>query len=282
MTDLHLLWSWSAQGSLRAALRQKRNVVRADYSPDLGPLDDGRRRGTFFRELYASVGSSVEEMGEDRLPADAFIEWDAVKRAVAEMVPARIVVWTSRSAADSVFLRMAAHFLHMFDRPLWRVQVETGDYFCSVGALPGDKLISFLPQAEEIDAETTGRYNAEFEAMAADPHMLRRANEDGTLTYHDLTFYDDTIIGYCSFEWQRVVMIVGYTMGHADPLNPPGDVVIFSRLLHLVEAGKLELDGEFTSIYEDGFRRRQVRIGPNSCWAERGPAGGGRPGERGC
>src|SRR5690606_7687234 len=146
MTDLHLLWSWSAQGSLRAALRQKRNVVRVDYSPDLGPLDDGRRRGTFFRELYASVGSSVEGMGEDRLPADAFIEWDAVKRAVAEMVPARIVVWTSRSAADSVFLRMAAHFLHMFDRPLWRVQVETGDYFCSVGALPGDKLISFLPQ----------------------------------------------------------------------------------------------------------------------------------------
>ena len=118
--------------------------------------------------------------------------------------------------------------------------------------------------------------------MAADPHMLRRANEDGTLTYHDLTFYDDTIIGYCSFEWQRVVMIVGYTMGHADPLNPPGDVVIFSRLLHLVEAGKLELDGEFTSIYEDGFRKRQVRIGPNSCWAERGPAGGGRPGGRGC
>lgn len=260
MTDLHLLWSWSAQGSLLAALRQRRNVMRADHAPDLGPLDDGRRRGTFFRELYASIGSSAEEMGEDFLPADAYIEWEAVKRAATEMIPDRIVVWTSRSGADSVFLRMAVHFLHMLDRPLWRVQVETGDYFCSVGALPGDKLISFLPQAEEIDAETTGRYSAEFEAMAANPHMLRRASEDGTLTYHDLTFYDDTIIGYCSWEWRRVIHVVGDTMGHADNLNPPGDTLIFSRLLHLVETGKLELDGEFTSIYEDGFRQRRVRI----------------------
>jgi hypothetical protein len=49
-------------------------------------------------------------------------------------------------------------------------------------------------------------------------------------------------------------------MGHADNLNPPGDVLIFSRLLHLVETGRLELDRESTSIYEDGFRERRVRV----------------------
>ena len=260
MTDLHLLWSWSARGSLRAALRQKRNVMRADHAPDLGPLDDGRRRGTFFRELYASVGSSVEEMGEDFLPADAYAEWEAVKRAVAEMVPDRIVVWTSRSGADYVFLRMAVHFLHVLDRPLWRVQVETGDSFCAVAALPGEKLISFLPEAEEIDAETAARYTADFEAMAADPHMLRRTNAAGDLTYHDLTFYDDAIIGHCSFEWRKVIRVVGDTMGYADSLNPVGDVLIFSRLLHLVETGKLEMDAGGRSIYSDGFRERRVRI----------------------
>ena len=260
MTDLHLVWSWSAQGSLRSVLRQKRNVMRADHAPDLGPLDDGWRRGTFFRQLYASVGSSTEEMGDDFLPADVYADWEAIREAVVQMVPDRIVVWTSRSSADYVFLRMAVHFLRLLDRSLWRVQVETGNYFCSVAALPGDKLIPFLPQAEEIDAETTGRYSAEFEAMAANPHVLRRMGADGILTYHNLTFYDDTVIGHCSSEWRKVVSVVADTMGHADPLNPPGDVVIFSRLLHLVKTGKLEMDAGDRSIYSDGFRERRVRI----------------------
>lgn len=262
MTDLHLVWSWSAAGSLRGALRQKKNVMRADQAPDLGPLDDGRRRGAFFRELWGSVGNSTDEFGDDFFPADAYSEWDAILSAIAETTPDRILIWTSDSGADYVFLRMAAHFLRDHQASLWQVRVNTGDHFRSVASVPGDTLVAFLPAATKIDVETARSYDAEFETMAANPSLLRMATANGQLTYHDLSVFDDAIVGFCSWEWRRVVHVVADTMGHADNLNPPGDILIFSRLLHLVRTGKLELEGEFTSIYEDEFRKKRVRIRP--------------------
>jgi len=264
MTDLHLVWSWSAAGSLQGALRQKRHVMRADPAPDLGPLDNGKRRGAFFRELWTSIGLSPDDLGGDFLPADAYAEWDVIREAIVEMNPDRLLIWTSDSGADHVFLRMATHFLCDYQTLLWCVHVDSGDHFCSVGSLPGETLLAFLPTATRIDAATARAYEAEFEAMAANTGVLKMATAEGGLTYHDLAFFDQAIVGYCSGEWRKAVQVVGNTMGHADNLNPPGDILIFSRLLHLVKTGKLELDGEFTSIYEDEFRKKRVRIRPNS------------------
>lgn len=259
MTDLHLVWSWSAKASLQAALRQRTNVMRADNAPDLGPLNDGRQRGTFFRELYQSVGMDTGELGEEGLPTNAFSEWATIKEAIVDTNPDRVLIWISDSGADHVFLRMASHFLGDCGTQLWQVQVKTGDHFCAVGSLPGETLLSFLPSARKIDSGSIKRYADEFDAMAANPHLLRMATPEGHLTHHDLSFFDDAILGYCSSEWRRTMHVVGDTMGHADNLNPPGDLLIFSRLLHLVRAGMLQLDGEFSSIYEDGFRRSCVR-----------------------
>lgn len=233
--------------------------MRADNAPDLGPLNDGRQRGTFFRELYQSVGMDTGELGEEDLPTNAFSGWATIKQEIAETVPERVLIWTSHSGADYVFLRMASHFLADCGTRLWQVHVKTGDHFCAVGSLPGETLLSFLPSAKMIDSGSIRRYADEFDAMAANPCLLRMATPDGRLTYHDLSFFDDAILGYCSFEWRRTIHVVGDTMGHADSLNPPSDLLIFSRLLHLVRAGRLELDGEFSSIYEDGFRRCCVR-----------------------
>lgn len=58
-------------------------------------------------------------MGDDFLPADADVEWKAVKGAVVEMVPDRIVIWTSKSGADYVFLRMAVRCLHVLNRSIY-------------------------------------------------------------------------------------------------------------------------------------------------------------------
>lgn len=241
-------------------MRQKKNVMRADQAPDLGTLDNGKRRGTFFRKLWASVGSSPDDFGGDFLPADAYAEWDGIRNAIVEMSPDRVLIWASDSGADHVFLRMAMHFLRETPARLWLVSVATGDHFCSVGSLPGEALMSFLPAATEIDAATARQYVAEFETIAANPAPLRMATASGDLAYHDLSFFDDAIIGYCSWEWRRVIRVAGDTMGHADNLNPPGDLLIFSRLLHLVESGRLELDGPFTSIFENDFRKRLVRV----------------------
>jgi hypothetical protein len=156
--------------------------MRADHAPDLGPLDDGHRRGAFFRELWTSVGSSPDELGDDFLPADAYAEWDAIRNTINEMTPDRILIWTSDSGADCVFLRMAAHFLRELQAPLWLARVDTGDYFCSVGSVPGEALMSFLPAATKIDAATARRYDAEFETMAANASLLRMANANGQLT----------------------------------------------------------------------------------------------------
>lgn len=260
MTDLHLVWSWSAAGSLRGALRQKKNVMRADQAPDLGPLDNGKRRGAFFRQLWASVGSSSGDFDDNFLPTDAYAEWDVIREAIVEMNPDRVLIWTSDSGADHVFLRMATHFLREAPARLWLASVATGDHFCSVGSFPGEALMSFLSAATEIDATIARKYVAEFETIAANPAPLRMATASGDLAYHDLSFFDQAILGYCSREWRRVVQVVGNTMGHADNLNPPGDILIFSRVIHLVETGRLELDGPFTSIFEDDFRKRRVRV----------------------
>jgi hypothetical protein len=211
-----------------------------------------------------SVGSDPEDFGDDFLPADAYLEWDAIRKTIAESTPDRVLIWTSDSGADHVFLRMAAHFLRDAQSPLWLAHVDTGDHFCAVGSISGEVLLSFLPAATRIDAATVSRYDAEFETMAGIPMPLRMATADGKLTYHDLSFFDDAIVGYCSPEWRRVALVVGNTMGHADNLNPPGDILIFSRLLHLVRTGTLEMEGEFTSIYEDEFRKKRVRIRPSS------------------
>lgn len=260
MTDFHVVLSRSAQRSLQTALRQRLNVLSGhEAAPHLGPLADGRQRAAFFREMYASIGWPSEEL-DGFLPDDAYAEWGAVHEAIAHAKPRRVMIWTSEGSEGHVFFRMAVHFLSQFGPALWRVIVRGGGKSLPVDIAPIDWLISSLPDATKITASDLQSYRDEFQEMAADQHPLRVMMPDGRIAFHDLSYYDDAILRCCSTAWERTSYVVACVLGHTEAPNSPGDIVIFARLLHLVQTRRLETDGDVETMHDHGLRTRLVRM----------------------
>lgn len=243
MTDVHLLCSLSAAGSLRQAFGRNPAIVTAEHFPDLGPLDDGRRRSRFLRDMLRAGSHEQDwERIEAFVPDDAFAPWTEARARIAETAPERLVVWVSGSGADHVHLGMAARFLGDTGVPLWTVPVPpVGDHH-GVGIQYFERLRPMIETAVPLDAETCRRLAEEFDAIAARPEPLRMADPHGRLTFHDLSVYDDAILGHCTAEWKKGWWVVGDTLGHADGRNPPNQFIIMARLRHLAETGRVEID----------------------------------------
>lgn len=250
MADVHVVPSDSAGGSLSHALR-RRDIIfsipndSVGESYDLGPLGDGPGRAEFFRDLWRSIGEDPE-LYPDR---DAFEPWRQTREAIARMRPERVLVWASESGQEQTFLRMCAHFLT--DLPLWEVPVpRRPDSFVGTGTWPADKLIGFLPNAFALYPDVLVEYRDEFASLARNTKPLRMTGVDGSFTFHELSFFDEAILGYCEVQWQRAPRIVALTMGFADPLNPPDSLFIQSRLFYLREQGLIDMEKNGTGLPE--------------------------------
>src|SRR5450830_275908 len=115
MQEFHLTDNASTAGSLQVAFPHARVFcAHDDYS--LGPLTDGNKRAEFWREIdrgYAEL--------EERSATDPFQCWRDLLTELTIAETCRISVWHSGSAAETMFLRVACHWLRNCRHPLCAV-----------------------------------------------------------------------------------------------------------------------------------------------------------------
>ena len=255
MTDLHLVASNSAAGALRfathkLALPGKVFCIMDDLC--LGPLSDGRARAEFWRSLM------VPGYSDQPLPAewkDAFAPWHELRRRVADEKPQRLLIWTSGSGADYVFLRMACRWLIAGDVALWRVPVPPKDGFHAVAVHTPEALTRFMPTAIAVSPVQVAAMAQEYDDIATRPELLRECDAQGHLLFKPVAAHDELLLSCCPADWALAARVVGQVMGSSDPRNPLGDMFIASRLQHLIAEGLVEADGPRTTLRDYRIRR---------------------------
>lgn len=255
MTDIHLVASDSAAGSLRVAIGElglPGKVFNIMDALNLGPLSDGRERVAFWRSLAApGYSDELPFQGWD----DAFAPWRELRRSVAVEKPQRLLIWVSESGADYVLLRMACHWLAAEDAALWRVPVPPEGEFHAVAVHPPEALATFAPRAVAIGRAEVAAMAEEYVRVAARPELLRECDAQGRLLFKSITAHDDFILSCCPAEWTPAARVVGQAMGQSDPRNAFGDMFVASRLQHLIATGLMDADGPRRTLRDYRVRR---------------------------
>lgn len=264
MNDIHLVASSSAAGSLRVAtlelgLPGEPFCIRDDLS--LGPLTDGHERAAFWHalaaearepELHGVFGDS-DEHGFDT--GDAFAPWQHLVRRLGHGALSRILIWTSGSGADHVLLRMACHWLGGAGVQLAQVHVPAREDYHSVSVHPPEALVGFVSSTTPIEAAQVRVLADQYEAIARRPEMRREVDAQGRLEFKDISAHDEFIVECSPPEWTRAARVVGDVMSRCDPRNGLGDILVISRLRHLIAAGRIEADQVDRSIRSFNIRK---------------------------
>lgn len=236
---LHLVQGDHAGDRLRAACRDFGlpglvQVIGEDLSH--GPLDDGRRRIGYMRHCYRGFETWTVRR------RDAFAPWRQVLRRVARR-RGPVLVWTSESVSDQVFLAMACHWFRSIDVDLFAVSVPPAAGRHGVGAATPEALAEESVCAERLsDAERADRA-ATCAALSA-PGVLLRRWEAGTVRAIPSDSYDACVSEALERDWQPAADVVGAAMRRCDGHNRMSDLFFTSRLQVMIAAGVVEVEGE--------------------------------------
>lgn len=250
MSDLHLVASLSAAGSLRVAtqgLGLTGDIFCVADDLSFGPLSDGRDRANVWRTLAAD-DASEPEVGQRHFDeygfsaADAFAPWRHLQKRLSHDPPNRVLIWVSESGADYVMLRMACHWLESSNASLWQVKVPPRQGHHSVAVHPPEALVTFARTAIPIAALEAKALADAFEDIASRPEPLRETDAQGRLLFKPISAHDALVLECCPPEWTLAARVVGEAMGRCDPRNSLGDAFFASRLRHLIEMGVIEAD----------------------------------------
>ena len=262
MSTLHIVFSPSAAGSLRQALRDAGREDRVACHFDnlaLGPIDppDLQTRLHWMEEELRCTGWEWVHAEEE-----AF--W---KAALVEDV--RRVAWMSRRSAPEY-----CGFLEW----LWRL----GDLPCEVidladmpvgsrhraftlALLSPDEIAANAVwyRAEALDAIARSHCHDLWRRLRVENAPLRVVDADG-LRSAPITFFDQQLLSFANASWQKPARIIGETMMEwvGTPMEPyfqAGDGILAARVIALVELGALEGRGNPMDI-----RQSEVRLANRS------------------
>ncbi len=257
MKEFHLSGSASAAGSMRVAFpRAHVFSIKGDCS--LGPLDDGIARAAFWNTLYGEEHGFEDDCGEP--VTDYFAPW----RELQSMFEStrdhgetyRIYIWHSASGAEYIFVRMACHWLADSGHHLYSVAVPALDGVHATAAWSPKQLKRQIVNAVPILPSVRRQWSQEFTAIAARPEMLRECDEAGLLHFREMHVHDDYLLTYCPAQWCKAAKVVGEANGHADPHWVNCNAFWNSRLLHLIDTGRVEAEGDLSALQWYRVRRK--------------------------
>jgi hypothetical protein len=245
MKTLHIAPGYSAGGSLEVALRDAgRDEALVKWPDDLraGPIDPGSPEQ---RDAWRDHG-----------------DWDLAGRLRSfwqrvETTDERLVVWFGRHSASELafFLAWADR---LGDRPYDIVDV-TGLEFAavrpgpdvpptwpakSVSILNADNVRSLLGSERPISAEEVSEARQRWNMLKSENAPFRIVTENG-LASAPIDHFDPLLLEQAGADWRKVAYVVGMTLGqNSEPYYQVGDLMLLTRLVALVEAGRLEADGD--------------------------------------
>jgi hypothetical protein len=193
-------------------------------------------------------GQFYDEM-DVYLAGNAF--WDRV--AATED---RLVVWFSRHAASefAFFLAWAEHLgerpysvIDITGRPLSfkrRDGTTVAAPFQAVGVIPEYALQSLLGGEQSMSAEERDRNRRDWQQLRAENAPFRIVTEAG-LVSASVDYFDSHLLAQASPKWESIRRVVGNTMVlYSEPYFQVGDLMLLTRIVALVESGKLVADGD--------------------------------------
>jgi hypothetical protein len=258
MRTLHVVPGDSAGGSLKEAVRTSRpddDVLAFLDDLSCGPIDSDEPSA---REAW------WRQFGEDR-DVEAFLRkfWGRVTST-----DERLVVWFARHSALEL-----AFFLawtdRLGDRPYETIDL-TGRRFPyrkqdgsanlteptrSIGIVQPEALASLFGQESPIALEERDKCRRDWQRLRSENAPFRIVTEAG-LASAAADYFDPLLLAHSTSEWQRMIRLVGSAMAYgSEPYLQTGDVMLRSRVVALVDEGRLIADGD-----PRDFRSTRVRL----------------------
>lgn len=256
--QLHLLFSPSAAGTLRATITRLRRSDRVvcffdDFS--FGLVDGGDA------ERIAWIEQELDVTGWDDVVADS---GPVLRATCIEAVDP--VVWLSRRETRSY-----AGFLWWLER--------RGDAPCSIidvtdvtrdglprtddtppalgpGVLSQDAMARLLGSEMRLRPVDRDAYRATWQRLRVENAPFRVVGPDGLLTSAPFTQFDALLLSCARPEWWKAARIVGLALCELweTTLCQTGDLVLFARLCRLAYSGALEWRGDMAEMRTCEFR----------------------------
>src|SRR5471032_3043080 len=234
MRTLHIAPGDSAGGSLQKSLRDAGcddEVLRSRDDLSCGPIDPDvpATRVEWWARFY--------DMPDVTSHFETF--WNRV--ATAEE---RLVVWFSRNAAQELafFLALADR---LGDRPYDIVDVTTLPRRPRTVALLNEERLSALFDSERpVTAQKREEARTRWQRLRRENAPFRVVSPTG-LVSAPIDYFDSWLIARATADWKRSVSLIMETIGYnSEPYYQVGDVMLLTRVVALVEAGKLQVDGD--------------------------------------
>jgi hypothetical protein len=247
MRTLHIAPGDSAGGSLRQAIQiagQDDEVLAFRDDLSCGPVasNDPSARAAWWARFY--------EWPEVEDAHRTF--WNRVDAAED-----RLVVWFARhSALELAFFlawadRLGRRPYHVVDVTGQRLPFSRPDGSAAltqpiqaVSMVPGDALSTLLGSERRVTARASAVSQQLWERLRSENapfRVVRPAN----LVSAPIDHFDPLLLKQATPQWQKVARVVGSTMGYnSDPYLQVGNLMLLTRVVALVDEGKLLADGD--------------------------------------
>lgn len=258
MGTLHIAPGDSAGGSLLQALRtagRSEPVLRFRDDLSCGPIDseDPSARAAWWARFY--------DMPEVENNLETF--WGRIAAT-----DDRLVVWFSRHSASelSFFLAFADR---LGERPYdiidvtgtqWPVSLPDGSTgltrpAVAASIIPEGRLKTLLGHERPVTARERDEARRQWRQLQRENAPFRVVSPAG-LVSASLDHFDSGLIKGASQEWRKIARVVNEAMGdNSEPYYQVGDLMLLTRVVALVEEGKLLADGDPWDM-----RASQVRL----------------------
>ena len=255
---IHVLFSSSAAGTLRALLRTRGSedrVVDLVDTLDWGPISTGSCED---RADWLNRHVPNGPWGWDWIADDV----DEFRKSVAND-PERLIWIAPRSAAEQCGLYWyltqfggADARMIVADYPLdgWRGEAPDG-----LGVLSEEAIAELLDGCPHLPVDPV-RFPADRWKTLVDENALIRIMDGGALRSAPDDFFDELLLARCPSEWTNWPRVIGYTM--ADSLDfgyHPCDRLLLWRLRELVQREQIVCYGELPLYGDTAERKVHVR-----------------------
>ena len=241
MKTLHIAPGGSAAGSMRqafseAGLEDEVLAFRDDLS--CGPIDPGDPavRAAWWAPYYSD--DDFEHIGNF---------WDRLT-TTAE----RLVLWFSRNSAQE-FACFLACADRLGNRP-YAIIDATRPRPAYVSIMQPSMLASLAGSERILADEEKERFREHWRRLKRENALFRIASPEGLISA-PANYFDSFLLERVPPAGERISRIITEVIGiDGDPYHQVGDIMLLTRVVALVESGKLVADGDPTDMHSTRIR----------------------------
>ena len=223
---------------------------------NLGPIqkEDGQKfsemRSAFWQEVIVNERSPIEVDDLERLMQ--------VSLEMAKNGDVKAWIWLAPLPADICTYHWVLKYLGKYPGQLFVINIAGLPFLDENGKVYYPKSLAEISPRELIKARKLARPVTGGELEADEEQWQRLVSENAAirtleggkkLTSRTEDFYDNHLSSFCSHQFQKASKIVGQAIGRYN--IPTGDLYLGWRLRRMVDAGRLEVQGEMAKSLKD-------------------------------